>query len=795
MIILRRATVAPPAPINTPSLERQGRLQNTRVSLVPAASYWAEGGAKMQKASKLELPTASADGIRPTEAFKKVRAPESEAKRIHTDSSLTHTKLIAETSGRWGDDAVEHDIAHQNICYQARKETEFPDLNGSVKGVIFVDESIKCAAASNDSPLQQPEQQQHGRATGRWARINAELPSSRSWCAGYDDHSEDFFWRKNCASHSGKNRNLSSCSPNCRDASDQVDQSYKSASNGLVNTLTHYRHCDARDDLFASKSRNSSIKSDGLAHQNGSIESHSPVPTISDQPNAYSSVEMDRFNLSPSKQQSICGWGRSRQMEEKTPESSSEPSLNFSTYHSTSLQNAAQSLECPKMLFDPVTGVMVNAHDELKRRTDGRNAKDRTFLEPTVASRRCKGLLEEKATRKSREKSRSILRNEKAPAAALTNDAGSLMQEAKIVHDAKKNHFQVSNGVSTAPDENKVLARQSKAKHAPKRLVTTIIDNCQLESGLSDISRQQREASHYPAVNIRESNRPGKGTNFQRSRHTTTANCGQSDLQSCKGLQGCFRKKEDMAAQSLNFLPSTTAPIAFGSSGDVVKLVTEVECFHLAPQDDGFQTVKSRRVVLNESKQARQHLSSIKATDLAPNDTKYLKKKQQRSGEHMNKHCGLKVKVTDNLQTPSEPQKEKIKFISDPVQSLAENRSKTKRPKQAKQPKKKIVPAKSSTKGCKRSSEKTMQTVMDLTEHLADMASTDSPGFKYGTQHVNAISATVASKNSSPSFMNDRKTAREPKIIDQKTIVDNKPSGVVAKRKPKQVYVVKTNTV
>ncbi|OWZ19352.1 hypothetical protein PHMEG_0006417 [Phytophthora megakarya] len=130
MLVLGRAAVAPPAPLNTPSLKRESQVLDVHVSLVPASSNWAENTEKEQTPEDDEaLKNApAADVVVPPLTPEDVWTPESVAEHLHTTSVSVCPKVMVESSGRWGDDAVEDDIVQNNIRRQRQKEKEFPDL-------------------------------------------------------------------------------------------------------------------------------------------------------------------------------------------------------------------------------------------------------------------------------------------------------------------------------------------------------------------------------------------------------------------------------------------------------------------------------------------------------------------------------------------------------------------------------------------------------------------------------------------------------------------------------------------
>ncbi|GMF14908.1 unnamed protein product [Phytophthora lilii] len=186
MLVLGRAAVAPPAPLNTPSLKRESQVHDVRVSLVPAGSNWAEAAEKASKTEQPEHAPAPADAVAPAAPPEKAWAPESVAEHLHTTIVPAPPKVAVQSSGRWGDDAVEHDIMQINIRRQMQKERDFPDLKEAVEEAQM-QHHYGHAPAGGRSPAMGPQQseQHRGRATGRWAHFSEQEEARRPMQEGH----------------------------------------------------------------------------------------------------------------------------------------------------------------------------------------------------------------------------------------------------------------------------------------------------------------------------------------------------------------------------------------------------------------------------------------------------------------------------------------------------------------------------------------------------------------------------------------------------------------------------------
>ncbi|RLN47846.1 hypothetical protein BBJ29_002815 [Phytophthora kernoviae] len=185
LLVLGRATTAPPAPINTPSMLKESQTHDAPVSFVPAASNWATNAAVLtetnppqdQKEKEIvavvDHGTKPADPAVPSSVADKAWTPESVAEHLHT-TLVVRPPVIVESSGRWGDDEVENDIVQSNFRRQRQKERDFPNLKEAAEETHGHNGHSPAAEHVSPSMHSQPSQQHYGRATGRWAHFNEQ---------------------------------------------------------------------------------------------------------------------------------------------------------------------------------------------------------------------------------------------------------------------------------------------------------------------------------------------------------------------------------------------------------------------------------------------------------------------------------------------------------------------------------------------------------------------------------------------------------------------------------------------
>eukprot|EP00644_Phytophthora_capsici_P014478 jgi/Phyca11/503422/fgenesh2_kg.PHYCAscaffold_3_\ len=274
LLVLGRAAVAAPAPLNTLSLKRESQVDDVHVSLVPAGSNWAE---KQQNQQEEENPE-SANVVPSTIASEEAWTPENVAEHLHTSSAPVRLETKVERSGRWGDDAVENDIVQSNIRRQMQKEREFPDLKEAAEE-LQVHHGQGHAFAVDRSPSMGPQQsgQHHGRATGRWAQFAKHGEMHRSiqdnrWSQdrygrGEDDRwsrdcygrGEDNYWARGRYNHDEDDRWSRGHYSRYDDGYGRERRSYESNNNTVSpipnDSHTHFSSSDARFDMVASGDR------------------------------------------------------------------------------------------------------------------------------------------------------------------------------------------------------------------------------------------------------------------------------------------------------------------------------------------------------------------------------------------------------------------------------------------------------------------------------------------------------------------------------------------------------------
>ncbi|ETM53502.1 hypothetical protein L914_03034 [Phytophthora nicotianae] len=828
MLVLGRAAVAPPAPLNTPSMKRESQVVDVHVSLVPTSSNWAESVEKQQNIETPEIGPAPADVVALPEAPDKVWTPESVAEHLHTRNAPARPKFAIESSGRWGDDAVEQDIVQSNIRRQRQKEKEFPDLKEAAEETqIHHGPGEGYTRATDRSPSidsQQPEQH-HGRATGRWAHFNEQQEMHRPiqdnrwshdryeghrwphhgedrWSRSRYDRDEDDRWSR--GHHYRHNDDYGRDRPPYESSNDTISPVPN-------DSHTHFSRSDARFDLLVAGDRDRVLsqgphrmdwESGRLARRDGC--SSSPSRLTGPRDSCFRSPQPDRSpapktadvtparainwrNLSTPEEGSTRAWGRaatappknekpSTPVAEAVESSSTELSSNSSSNSSPSPQ--IQLLKRPKMLFDPKTGGMMNAKDKAasgKRQAGSRNGvKDRDGTDTAGIPR------SNSASRRSNEK----LGTDFNAAPTTSVIAVNSVQEVVVEDAAKasKDSSSVSSGeVLPEPTADKLSTKESNTKRAPK-WTTTTKDPTHRESGY----REKRRDSRNPAANVRDSSRPNNGkTRNDRAGSSTNKPARRRTNRKVTDLQS-----SQVTPQTIEMLKQ----ISEGSTGGVVVLTDEQKGIEVSSEDRGFETVKSRRAVLNEKKQLRQRLAS--------NELKSTIGEQQSKGEQVQETISMSSKAVD-VQLTSNPRGKAANSRRNAEQRKP--KSKTKQPKQAKS---KHMPVKTADSA----EAKQPASPAKPTEQVAGEAPTESTVSKKRLQYVKVVPAMEEKREQNP--------GREKKIQGSSTrkSSDRKPSsssagnyqkqeptkraaqkvstrGSVAKTKPKQVrqvYVVKT---
>ncbi|KAG2906950.1 hypothetical protein PC115_g14097 [Phytophthora cactorum] len=797
MLVLGRAAVAPPAPLNTPSLKRESQVHDVHVSLVPAGSNWAESAEKQQKTEAPELSPAPADVVVSTVAPEKVWTPENVAEHLHTGSVSARPKMMVESSGRWGDDAVEQDIVQNNIRRQMQKEREFPDLKEAVEEVQTHHDQGHTPVADT-LPSQQSEQHQ-GRATGRWAHFNEQQEMHRPVHDRYErdegdchGRGEDDRWSHGCYSRYdgdyGRGRRP-------YEASDDTISPVPNDSH------THFSRSDARFDVLASGDRDRVLshsphrmdwsrgrlaRRDGRSSSPSSLNgpkdssfgfrsprpdrslTHSPAPkTLPMTADVAPARAMNWRNLSSSEEESARAWGRaatacSKDEEPSTPvaeaveSSSTGSSSNASAKSSPSPQ--IQLLKRPKMLFDPKTGSMVNAED--------------------------------KAASGKRQAGTKTTKSSKPPAAAVTSSVIAVhsVQDVAVKDTARgsKTASSVSSNV-VEPTADKVYPKENNKRRSAKGAIPKEGRSVQQESRNRE---EKRRGSRNPAANVPDSERPSNGETTERGKHSMATRDDRA---------GSSRRQSNRKVEVMAVTPSKVTPhdvvllkkIAEGSSGGVVVLTDEKKGIEVSQEGEGFETVKSRRAVLNEKQQLRQRLASTEAAAPASDERKSLVEEQQSKGEQVQENFSHARGKAVNSRRKVE-------------QASKDRKPRTKQPKQAKS---KHVLAKSAAPAS--AAAKQPASPMKPTEQVAGEAPTESTVSKKRTQYVKVVPATEENsrrekqtQGSSTRKSSDRKASsssaggnhqkHEPTKHTAQKVSTRGPVAKAKSKQVRQVYVVKT---
>ncbi|KAF4029762.1 hypothetical protein GN244_ATG18494 [Phytophthora infestans] len=680
MRVLGRAAVAPPAPINTPSLKRQGQVHDVRVSLVPASSNWAESGIeKEQKSETRELEPSLADVVAPPEAPEKVWTSESVAEHLHTGDVSARPKITLESSGRWGDDAVEQDIVQNNICRQMLKERKFPDLKEAAEEVQM--HHNRARTPTTDRPtssmgLQQVEQHR-GRATGRWAQMERPMQDN-CWTRDHYGRDEDDVWSQDRQGDNRWSNNRHEDGRFSRGYYPRHDDDYgrehrpNESSNDTDSPVpkdsnTHFNRSDARfafgdrdrvlsynphslgwgSNRFARRDGRSSFSTSLFGLEDSLSRSPQPDHSLS-RPSALMTSDVpseDGRNKVFSEENFVHAWGRAAPAWSKVEEASTpvaEKVVESScTESSSSLQ--LQLLQRPKMLFDPKTGGMVNAEDKVapgKRQESDRSCKDSAnsaaVLMLTSATKRSDRSLEidsNAAITKTTENIKAM----KPSATALIGDTSTVnLMRGVLVNDTAR--------------ANKFSSKECNRKHPPK-WATSREEATQIESEYRRCCwEEMRRGSRNPAPNARHSAMPNNGKKSERGEQRISTRSHRA------GSNKATRRRSSRRVKGANGQQSKVTPqtsevlkqIADGASGGVVVLTDEQKGVEVSPEDEGFGTVKSRRAVLSAKKPLRLRLASTE--DAAP--VLAIDEELQSNGEQVQENVSIKYKVIDSQVVP-----------------------------------------------------------------------------------------------------------------------------------------------
>jgi hypothetical protein len=670
MLVLGRAAVAAPAPINTPSLKRESQAHEPHVSLVPAGSNWAENAAEKPQSTKDNQTLAPADVTGATVTPEKIWTPESVAEHLHTAApSPARPQMKAESAGRWGDDAVEHDIVQTNFRRQMQKERDFPDLKEAVQEAQTHHGQSQTSAGRSPSMGPQESEPHRGRATGRWAHFSeqeemrrpmqddrwshdrydderssrdrvsrfddgyererpVETPASTSTILPVPNDSRTRFSRSDARFNmvaSGESERVLSHSPHRMDWSRPVGRSPSPAPlNGPEGSRFHARH--ANRSLTHSPAAASRSPAPATPPMNADV---SPARALNWRRASSPDRRPDRAQGPP--RRTVTPWA---QLDEpSTPvaeaaESSTDSSSHSSAGSSPSLAQQVQLLKRPQMLFDPKTGGMVaakGATGPAKRQPGSRNgSKDRESVpaeEPTVSI----------ATEHKEEKPAAAAEPSEASSAAV---AGTTAQEA--VKDAASSISGAEPATRSAGDA--VSTKRSNANRGGKRVPAKQPAQQHAVVKSNGKSSQQKRGSQNAAANARDRTKSSSPSPTERGKRNDSARDEHRDERGNKPAQRRSKapgrkveivKKEDPAGVVV------LKKVVEGSAGGVVNVTSKQEGVEASPGDDGFTTVKPRRVVLSEKQQLRQRS--------AP--TERAASQEQSKGEEVQETFGLVPKV------------------------------------------------------------------------------------------------------------------------------------------------------
>ncbi|CAI5745838.1 unnamed protein product [Peronospora destructor] len=628
MLVLGRATVAPPPPLNTPSLKRESQLNNVHASLVSTAPNWVKKAEKFVQSEELIHSPDAVNVTACSTVLAKVWTPVNVAEHLHTSSFVAHPKVTVTISGRWGDDAVEDDIVQNMIHRRIQKESEFPDLKKALEEVQACRRHGHVSAAGEMQsvrPRQKPEQR-HGRATGRWAHFNKEEmhhsmqdTCSRGWPHCQYEGDED----------DRRSRDQSSL-----DAYGLQSRRHEAKSNvGFSDPIDcHARlsRSDVRFDTVASnnggRAMNDSLHrmdwgTAPLSHRDASISSASPNKDSWVQPFCFSSspsvpasglialeLASGREDHDNTRENHQCtNIVRSENEESSTPVvkvllSSTESSSVLLSHSSRSLSQPVELLKRPKMLFDPRTGGIVNAEDmtrQDKRQTDGRSGdKDRNAVRIFEISGSARVSKRTKCKREARAKALTL----------KSKSARAGRMEANLTPDIVDAGSSISQMAVVAIEQDFVVKGTACTSETSS---TTSLNAVELIADQADI----KVAS--------------KGRRVKRdSKQVTTKQPFGQEVRSTRGSGQQTRAAQDYYARERvqkpnldlagNVLLTSTA---VGPNSGVVMQSDKQQDFKVSTEDGGgFETVKSRRAGLCEKKQLRERV--ITTVAVAPLDEK-----------------------------------------------------------------------------------------------------------------------------------------------------------------------------
>ncbi|RLN95401.1 hypothetical protein BBJ28_00019290 [Nothophytophthora sp. Chile5] len=729
MLVLGRAAAAPPAPLNTPSLRKQHEGQDVGVSLVPTGGGWGNNAA----AADRPAPSAPADATGHASADEKVWTPESVVEHLHT-MPTARPAAVGGSSGRWGDDAVEHDIVQSAMRRERQKAREFPQLQDAVE------EAHTHHGHARGGPIAAavavPQQHPHGRASGRWAtfepRDEPHRPTFDDRWARDRDH--DHYAREEDAdAYTGR-----AARPIHTDADvhDQQNHSH-----------THFSRSDARYDMLTADDRSRSYspqpfrslppfqqQSDPSEASRCHASPPSPSRAVGSAPTAAVRAP-DWRHPSPADRTDDRAWDATgpttstttawalkdddQQSERATPTGMTTATRSRTASSSSSSSASAmvppaaapqqvRLLKRPKMLFDPKTGAMVSADETTGAAGKRSAATGRSGRAPTAACRDIqttsgptpvvhsqrrsssrssdstnsshkgneKSARRKTTTKESREQRvvaaesreterrgepRALSPVEKAAQAIDSSSSeptvvvasvesdetpeaeqGSSVASETLVEAAKEESLsQRSDSTGAKKEEQKAkitrsldedshatVEQQAKRPIVVARRVEKVVATPRVARGrlTTNDGRAKRPAKPKEAAS---SSSNDHNTEKQRSKRPQreekqrggvsktpdepVARAGKPIEPSNTRLDAAeTRSQEVKEPKTQQMKVAALKQLAEGGGGGVVVLTDAQEGIEFQSEDEGFETVKSRRTVLSEKKELRQRLEAAR---------------------------------------------------------------------------------------------------------------------------------------------------------------------------------------
>ncbi|RQM17900.1 hypothetical protein DD237_002215 [Peronospora effusa] len=671
MLVLGKASVTPPAPLNTPSLKSESKVNDVHVSLVPAGSNWAKNAEKCMQNEELERSPVAVNATASSTVLEKVWTPESVAEHLHTSRFVARPIVAVKNSGRWGDDAVEDDIVQNNIRRRLQKEREFPDLKKALEETQTYRGHGHVSTAGEMQlmrPRQEPEQR-HGRATGRWAHFNKEemhhsmQDTGSRWSHSQYERDEDDRWSRDQSRfgayglESRRHENVGWSDPNdCHAHFSRSDVRFDIVASGngdrVMNHSPHRMNWGTtplshRDASLPSVSSNE----DSCVQTLQPFRSSSPPPVLASGSIAVK-LASKREDDGPghARENYQCTnivWSENEELSTSVAEemqSSTESSSNSLSHSSPGPPQQLKLFKRPKMLFDPRTGGIVNAEDMTrpdKRQTDGCSGdKDRVN---TVRKSKTSGSIRaskrtnckrEAQAQASTSKSKSGRAGRKEANLTPENvDAGSSISQTAIVAieqeavvngtacTSETSPMTSSNAVELMADQAdiKVASKGRRVKRDSKRVTTKQPFRQEGKSRVTKPPQESRPSTSL-TTRLKQQHRNSRDNTAVNVRGCSTASSGNvtdcikyNILMQCDGRKAVGAKlvqhEREMQKPNLDHTGHILlTSTALGPNSGVVMQSDEQQDFKVSSVDGGFETVKSRRDVLFEKKQLRERV-------------------------------------------------------------------------------------------------------------------------------------------------------------------------------------------